>query len=89
MSLPFRFGPRLYAVVIYMKTLQALSYEGLQAALSDLLGLTLSQGGLMNLLRRTQGRFADRQEHRLGLKTALRGCRTLVKLRTVPGEPSW
>jgi transposase len=68
LSLPFRFGPRLYAVVIYMKTFQALSYEGLQAALSDLFGLTLSQGGLMNLLRRAQGRFADRQEHRLGLE---------------------
>jgi transposase len=29
--------------------------------LSDLFGLTLSQGGLMNLLRRSQGRFADGQ----------------------------
>src|SRR5881398_1469890 len=35
----------------------ALSYERLQAALSDLFGLTLSQGGLMNLLRRAQGCF--------------------------------
>ena len=41
----------------YLKTFQALSYERLQAALSDLFGLTLSQGGLMNLLRRAQGRF--------------------------------
>ncbi|MBW4971859.1 transposase, partial [Croceibacter atlanticus] len=32
-------------------------YERLQAALSDLFGLTLSQGGLMNLLRRAQDRF--------------------------------
>jgi transposase len=55
------FGPRLHAVATYLKTFQALSYERLQGALSDLFGLTLSQGGLMNLLRRAQGRFAERQ----------------------------
>ena len=49
------FGPRLHAVATYLKTFQALSYERLQSALSDLFGLTLSQGGLMNLLRRAQG----------------------------------
>jgi transposase len=53
------FGPHLHAVATYLKTFQALSYERLQAALSDLFGLTLSQGGLMNLLRRAQGRFAE------------------------------
>jgi len=51
------FGPRLHAVATYLKTFQALSYERLQATLADLFGLTLSQGGLMNLLRRDQGRF--------------------------------
>ena len=55
------FGPRLHAVATYLKTFQALSYGRLQAALSDLFGLTLSQGGLMNLLRRAQGRFAEAQ----------------------------
>jgi transposase len=55
------FGPRLHAVATYLKTFQALSYERLQSALSDLFGLTLSQGGLMNLLRRAQGRFAKGQ----------------------------
>jgi transposase len=55
------FGPRLHAVATYLKTFQALSYERLQAALSDLFGLTLSQGGLMNLLRRAQGCFAEGQ----------------------------
>ncbi|MGF3027897.1 IS66 family transposase [Methylobacterium aquaticum] len=53
------FGPRLQAVATYLKTFQALSYERLQAALSDLFGLTLSQGGLMNVLRRAQGCFAE------------------------------
>jgi transposase len=51
------FGPRLHAVATYLKTVQALSYERLQGALSDLFGLRLSQGGLMNLLRRAQGCF--------------------------------
>ena len=56
------FGPRLHAVATYLKTFQALSYERLQAALSDLFGLTLSQGGLMNLLRRAQGCFRPGRE---------------------------
>ena len=65
------FGPRLHAVATYLKTFQALSYERLQAALSDLFGLTLSQGGLMNLLRRAQGRFqAGREARRFGLRRA-------------------
>src|SRR3954451_14390092 len=51
------FGPRLHAVATYLKTFQALSYHRLQAALSDLFGLTLSQGGLMNVLHRAQGCF--------------------------------
>ena len=55
------FGPRLHAVATYLKTFQALSYERLQGALSDLFGLQLSQGGLMNLLRRAQERFAGGQ----------------------------
>jgi transposase len=49
-------------VATYLKTFQALSYERLQAALSDLFGLRLSQGGLMNLLRRAQGRFHSGRE---------------------------
>src|SRR5215213_6733050 len=56
------FGPRLHAVATYLKTYQALSYERLRAALADLFGLRLSQGGLMNLLRRAQGRFRAGRE---------------------------
>src|SRR5215212_9929337 len=51
------FVPRLHPVPTYLKTFQALSYERLQGALADLFGLTISQGGLMNLLRRAQGHF--------------------------------
>jgi len=51
------FGPRLHAVATYLKTFQALSYERLEAAFADLFGLQISQGGLMNMLRRAQSRF--------------------------------
>ncbi|TCL90800.1 transposase [Rhizobium sp. PP-WC-2G-219] len=56
------FGPRLHAVATYLKTFQALSYERLQGALSDLFGLTVSQGGLMNMLRRAQGTFVAERD---------------------------
>src|SRR5829696_2652772 len=56
------FGPRLHAVATYLKTFQALSYERLQAVLSDLFGLPISQGGLMNMLRRAQGCFQTRRD---------------------------
>ena len=52
------FGPRVHAVAAYLKTFQALSDERLQGAFADLFGLRLSQGGLMNMLRRAQGAFA-------------------------------
>jgi len=51
------FGPRLHALATYLKTFQSLSYERLQATLADLFGVPVSQGGLMNLLRRAQRRF--------------------------------
>ena len=56
------FGPRLHATAVYLKTFQALSYERLQKALSDLFGLSLSQGGLTNMLRRAETRFAAGRE---------------------------
>ena len=51
------FGPRLHATAVYLKTFQALSYERLQRAFSDLFGLTVSQGGLTTMLRRAETRF--------------------------------
>jgi len=56
------FGPRIHAMATYLKTFQALSYERLQSAFADLFGLTLSQGGLMNLLRRAQHTFAGERD---------------------------
>ncbi|TIP08006.1 IS66 family transposase [Mesorhizobium sp.] len=51
------FGPRIHAVATYLKTFQTLSYERLQSIFKDLFGLTVSQGGLMTMLRRAQGTF--------------------------------
>jgi transposase len=73
------FGPRLHAVATYLKTFQALSYERLQAALTDLYGLTISQGGLMNLLRRAQGCFQGR---RADAVAALRRARIVASDET-------
>ena len=56
------FGARLQATAVYLKCFQALSYERLQRALSDLFGLTISQGGLMAMLHRAQTRFAPGRE---------------------------
>ena len=56
------FGPRMHAVATYLKTFQALSYERLQGAFADLFGLTISQGGLMNMLRRSQAAFVPERD---------------------------
>ncbi|MET3661985.1 IS66 family transposase [Aquamicrobium ahrensii] len=65
------FGPRLHAVATYLKTFQAMSYERLQGAFADLFGLRISQGGLMNMLRRAQATFAaDRDKAVLALRQA-------------------
>jgi transposase len=65
------FGLRLHAVATYLKTFQSLSYERLQATLADLFGLPVSQGGLMNLLRRAQGCFqAGREQAVAALRRA-------------------
>jgi transposase len=56
------FGPRLHALATYFKTFQALSYERLQGAFDHLFGVAISQGGLMNMLRRAQRMFAAKRD---------------------------
>jgi transposase len=59
------FGPRVHAVATSLKTLQSLSYARLQSAFADLFGITVSQGGLMTMLRRAQSAFgAERDKAR-------------------------
>jgi len=56
------FGPNLHALATYFKTFQAVSYERLQAIFAELFGLTISQGGLMNMLCRAQKAFKASRE---------------------------
>ncbi len=66
------FGPSLHAVATYLKTFQALSYERLRGVFLDLFGLAISEGGLMNMLRRAQGCFvAGRDEAMASLRRAV------------------
>ncbi len=73
------FGPRVHAMATYLKTFQALSYERLQSAFADLFGLTLSQGGLMTMLRRAQGAFAGERDRAVA---ALRRARVIASDET-------
>jgi len=73
------FGPRLHAVATYLKTFQTLSYERLQNAFADLFGLTISQGGLMNMLRRAQGTFVAERDVAVG---ALRRAKVVASDET-------
>ena len=73
------FGPRVHAMATYLKTFQALSYERLQSAFADLFGLTLSQGGLMTMLRRAQGAFAAERDRAIA---ALRQAKVIASDET-------
>ncbi|MEF2074945.1 IS66 family transposase [Consotaella aegiceratis] len=73
------FGPRLHAVATYLKTFQGLSYERLQRALADLFGLSISQGGLMNMLRRAQTSFVPGRDDAIA---ALRQARVVASDET-------
>ena len=55
------FGPRIHALAIYLKSLQALSYERLQRLFDDLFGLTVSQGALMNMFARAAPAFEKKR----------------------------
>ena len=74
------FGPRIHAVAIHLKTFQALSYERLQGAFADLFGLTISQGDLMNVLRRSQTAFAPKRQ----LSTTQRRRSSIVGSNRLP-----
>jgi transposase len=73
------FGPRIHAVATYLKTFQALSYERLQGTFADLFGLTISQGGLMNMLRRSQEAFVPERDAAMA---ALRQARVIASDET-------
>ncbi|MGZ3291384.1 MAG: IS66 family transposase [Xanthobacteraceae bacterium] len=51
------FGPRIHALAIYLKGFQALSYERLSSLFRDVLGLSVSEGALMNMFIRSRDGF--------------------------------
>ena len=52
------FGPRLHALVLYLKTFQAVSYVRLAGMLDEVFGLKVSQGALSNMLKRSHQPFS-------------------------------
>ena len=52
------FGPNLRAFAIYLRFTQAISFERLSRLFSDLLGLDISEGALVNMLDDSRGAFA-------------------------------
>jgi transposase len=51
------FGPRLHALVLYLKTFQAVSFVRLTGILDEVFGLKVSQGALANMLKRSHQPF--------------------------------
>ena len=55
------FGPRLHALVVYLKTFQLVSFSRLERMFGDVFGLAISQGALANMLRRSHRPFAEKK----------------------------
>jgi transposase len=58
MPLGSPFGPNLRALVIYLRFTQGIAFERLARLLSDLLGLDISEGALVNMLGAAREAFA-------------------------------
>lgn len=56
------FGNNICALVFYLRYTSAISYERLKNLLSDLFNLSLSEGALANMFKRTQKRLGERLE---------------------------
>jgi transposase len=61
------FGPRIHALAVYLKGMQLFSYQRLSAALSDLFGLAVSEGALMNMFKRTKTAFEAKRAEALAI----------------------
>lgn len=60
------FGPRLHALVLYLKTFQAVSFARLVGMLDEVFGLKLSQGALANMLKRSHQPFEAAKQDIIG-----------------------
>lgn len=52
------FGPRIASLITYLRYSHAVSYQRLRQLLAELYGLTLSEGAIANLLRRTHAQLS-------------------------------
>jgi transposase len=55
------YGPNIQALALYLKHVQHVSYQRLQAMFADVFGLTISQGALGNMFARAQAAFAAKK----------------------------
>src|SRR3954453_17711683 len=74
-----RGGPRIHALAIYYKGLQALSYERLRGMFRDAFGLSVSEGALMNMFIRSHPRFKIEAQK---AKAILRAARVVASDET-------
>src|SRR5712664_1484711 len=82
------FGPNLRAFAIYLRFTQAISFERLSRLFSDLLGLEISEGALVNMLddsKQAFARAANLIRARLLAGTILQSDETSVRV----GKRTW
>lgn len=82
------FGPNLRAFVLYLRFAHAISFERLARLLSDLLGLAISEGALVNMLAHSRAAFAEQASlirAKLLSSTILQSDETSVRV----GKQTW
>jgi transposase len=82
------FGPNLRAFVLYLRFTHAISFERLARLMSDLVGLEISEGALVNMLadsRKAFARAASRIRARLLSGSILQSDETSVRV----GKQTW
>ena len=82
------FGPNLRAFALYLRFAHAISFERLARVMSDLVGLEISEGALVNMLEAARPAFAVQAEairQRLLAGTALQSDETGMRV----GKRNW
>lgn len=83
------FGPRIHALAIYFKGFQLMSYERLRGMFQAVLGLSVSEGALMNMFIRSHPAFEVEADKALAV---LRRARIVASDETgvrIEGTNSW
>jgi transposase len=82
------FGPNLRAFVLYLRAAHALCYERLARLMSELLGVAISEGALVNIMQDSRPAFAQQREAiraRLLAGTVLEADETSMRV----GKRTW